>query len=48
MQLVPFDLLSQGLSGAEDVELPDEFLDGLGPHAVGQRAGGRSRRSNLS
>src|SRR5262249_48213967 len=35
-ELVAFDLLAQRLARPEDVLLPDEAVEGLRPHALGQ------------
>ena len=44
-QLVALDLLAQRLARAEDVLLPDEVLQALRAHALGQRAAARPRGS---
>ena len=37
LELVALDLVSQRLAGTEDVLLTGEIVEGLGPHALGER-----------
>ena len=41
MRLLRLERESQGFSGAEEMRLPDELLEGPGPKSIRQRSVGR-------